>query len=722
MSFFRSAFALAVASFSASLFATEETILLGPVQVTATRAAQGAFEVSQPVTVVTAQDISEKTPQVMAELLRGQPGVFFQQTGAGQGMAIVRGLKGAEVLHLVDGFRLNNAFFRTAPSQYIALIDPYNIAQLEVLRGPYAALYGSDALGGVVQITTPEERYSSDTPDYRTRVTGHYATADLAKVGRISHSIGNKTLSVSGGITTASYGNRDVGGKAQFADGRGNVDFNSRRAGPAEYTARSYDAKLIYAPAATDEFTLSYQLYDLPSGFPRYNEVVPGSKPVVAGSNPARFESNYFNSREFFHLRYRHTAPGAFMDSIELHVGRQVVEDNRYDRFMPNATTVRIQLEDNRSTLDGITAAAISTVGAHRLSYGLELYQDKVDSTILRKNNSGAFTPSSGSSLAFKSRFPNGAESDNYGVYLTDAFQASERLLLDVGVRGNSTKTTVPATPESDRPVGYKVDSTDYSGQLGLRYAVTPQLAYTANLGRGYRAPNINDLAAIGSRSNSRYVVSNPKLKPETISSIDSGFKWNSGSVYAEAVVFFAQYDERIDLISNAVARGAGECPATGETNDCSQNQNIQKAEYYGFEGALRYRLAPGLTAYGTLNVVHAEKKVSGVTEPGNRIPPINGIVGAEWRMLPTLVLEPSLWINGSQHRLDSVDKADNRIANGGTAGFAVVNLRAGWTPNDTYKLQLFGENLLDKSYREHGSGIDGRGRGVGITAGAYFH
>ncbi len=693
---------------------------LDPVQVTATRTSQPAFDVPQPVTVLTAAEISEKTPQVMAELLRGQPGVFVQQTGPGQGMAIVRGLKGSEVLHLVDGFRLNNAFFRTAPSQYIALVDPYNISQLEVLRGPYATLYGSDAMGGVVQISTTEERFTSDTPDYRTHVIGHYATADLAKVGRISHAIGNKKLSVSGGITTASYGNRKVGKQGQFADGNGNITLNDR-VGPTEYTARSYDAKVIWTPTLAQELMLSFQRYGVPSGFPRYNEVVPGSKPIVASENPARFESSYFNDREFYHLRYRHSAPLALVDRLELHLGRQIIEDDRFDLFKPNATIVRQQLEYNRSTLDGFTAALTSTAGAHRFTYGIELYQDKVDSAILRKNNSGAFTPSSATNLTFKSRFPNGSESDSYGIYLSDSFKASDRLLLDLGVRGNQTETTLPAATESDRPIGFDAKSTDYSAQLGLRYALTPMLAYTVNAGRGFRAPNVNDLAAVGSRSNNRYVVSNPQLDPETITSVDTGFKFSSRDAYAELVGFYSKYDDRIDLISNAVPRGTGECPASGETSDCSQNQNIQKADYYGLEAALRYRLMPTLTTYVTLNYVHAEKQVNGVTSPGNRIPPLNGVVGVEWKLMPTLVIEPSVWMNGTQTRLDSVDMADNRIANGGTAGFAVVNLRAGWTPNDSYKLQLFGENLLDKQYREHGSGIDGRGRGVGITAQASF-
>ena len=73
-----------------SLPVLADPVVLDPVQVTAGRVAESNFEVPQPVTVLTAEDIARKTPQVMAELLRGEAGVFFQQTGPGQGMAIVR--------------------------------------------------------------------------------------------------------------------------------------------------------------------------------------------------------------------------------------------------------------------------------------------------------------------------------------------------------------------------------------------------------------------------------------------------------------------------------------------------------------------------------------------------------------------------------------------------------------------------------------------------------
>lgn len=699
------------AVFSLPVFAAP--VVLDPVQVTANRVAESSFEVPQPITVLTAEDIAKKTPQVMAELLRGEAGVFFQQTGAGQGMAIVRGLKGAEVLHLVDGFRLNNAFFRTAPSQYIALIDPWNIGQLEVLRGPYATLYGPDAMGGVIQIRTPEARFTGSDYDHRTDARLHFASADLTKVGRVSHAFGNEKLSVGFGVTTAAHGNRQVGGTGQVADGRGNISLDDR-VGPADYTSRAYDFKTIWSPSARDELMLSLSYYDVPSGFPRYNEMVPGSKPIT-GSNPARANSVYFNSRELYHLRWRHTAPVAFVDSVEVHLGRQVIDDNRYD-LMRNLT--RQEIEIQRSTLDGFTVAARSALSAtNTLSYGVELYRDEVKSDKFRSDNGGPFNPNL-PTTGFKSRFPDGASTDNFGAYVSDAWRFAPDWLLDAGARINYTNTELPAAPESDRAVGGKIKNTDYSAQLGLRYAITPQLAWATNLGRGYRAPNINDLAQVGDRAQNRVVVANTDLKPESLLSADTGFKFRSGAMAGEVTGFYAKYEDRITLINPAVPNGQQGCT---EAAGCAQNQNIAEATYYGVEAAARLRLAPTLSARATVNYTWAEQKNNGVTEPGNRIPPLNGLVALTWAPMPSFELEPSLWWNDTQDRLDTTDNADNRIANGGTAGFGVLNLAARWMPSEKYTVQLFGENLLDRSYREHASGIDARGRGVGVTLDARF-
>jgi len=110
------------------------------VTVTATRKKTARRDVASAVTVVSGSALRSGLPQVAMEALRAQPGTYFQQTTPGQGVAIIRGLKGSQVLHLVDGMRLNNAFFRNAPNQYVGLVNVLGDSRIEIVRGTAAAL------------------------------------------------------------------------------------------------------------------------------------------------------------------------------------------------------------------------------------------------------------------------------------------------------------------------------------------------------------------------------------------------------------------------------------------------------------------------------------------------------------------------------------------------------------------------------------------------------
>ena len=127
--------------------------------VTATRRAVSVEEVSQWISVIDKDESGDGL--LVTDAFEAQTGVFLQQTTPGQGAAIVRGLKGSSILHLVDGMRLNNAIFRSAPTQYFALLPASAVEQVEVLRGSPASLYGSDAVGGAVQFVTRVPRFDT---------------------------------------------------------------------------------------------------------------------------------------------------------------------------------------------------------------------------------------------------------------------------------------------------------------------------------------------------------------------------------------------------------------------------------------------------------------------------------------------------------------------------------------------------------------------------------
>ena len=158
--------------------------------------------------MVGAEDIARQAPEMLAEMLRGVPGAFFQQTTPGQGIPIIRGLKGSQVLHLVDGMRLNNAFFRNAPNQYLGLVDAYATERTEVIRGSAPSLYGADAMGGVVQILTREPGFEGQDWQVNGRLYGSYNSVDSSLIGRAEAATGQENSVLSGGVTYQHHGDR----------------------------------------------------------------------------------------------------------------------------------------------------------------------------------------------------------------------------------------------------------------------------------------------------------------------------------------------------------------------------------------------------------------------------------------------------------------------------------------------------------------------------------
>ena len=179
------------------------------VLVTATRREVSYEQVSAGLTVIDGDDIIEQT--LVTDALASSVGVFLQQTTPGQGAAIIRGLKGSSILHLVDGMRLNNAIFRSAPTQYLALVPVTAIERVEVLRGTPTSLYGNDAVGGAVQLVTRMPDFDTEQLETRGEIVASFDTADLQKSLRATVDAGNIDFAASLSAELLSTGNRRTG-------------------------------------------------------------------------------------------------------------------------------------------------------------------------------------------------------------------------------------------------------------------------------------------------------------------------------------------------------------------------------------------------------------------------------------------------------------------------------------------------------------------------------
>lgn len=125
----------------------------------------------------------------MFHALQNELGVLMQSTAKGQASPYIRGLTGQQVLILVDGVRLNNSIFRSGPNQYFNTIDPGMVDHIEVVRGQGSVLWGSDAIGGVINIVTrgPDVDYGSCCGQYGiTEFHEFYNTSDSSSYSRMN--------------------------------------------------------------------------------------------------------------------------------------------------------------------------------------------------------------------------------------------------------------------------------------------------------------------------------------------------------------------------------------------------------------------------------------------------------------------------------------------------------------------------------------------------------
>ena len=649
------------------------------VQVTATRRAAREFDVAAAVSQVDSVSVQAEIPDVLAEMLRGLPGTFFQQTTPGQGVPVIRGLKGSQVLHLVDGMRLNNAFFRDAPNQYIGLVDAFAMERVEVVRGAAGTLYGADAMGGVVNILTREPLF--DGPDWQSNGSfyGAFNSADDSWVGRASLAGGREGVSFSGGVTWQDHQDRRTGGGITVS--------------PSGYRSEAADIKLLVDVGERDDLTFNAQVLEQPST-PRVDELVPGYGQETPSSEIYSFEPN---RREFMHMRWRRDSASAWYDRFELNLARQTVTD---DRVTQNFGSPELTREGNESVLDGVTAQFDATLPAdHLLSWGIEYYTDAVSSSRSRLDTS------TGQSRQVRSRFPNGSSMDSMAAFARMEWLLHERLTLGTGLRYSSFDIRLPAGNELE---AVRLTPSDVTGDLNLLYALSDQWHLVANIGRGFRPPNIFDLATLGPRPGNRFNVPNPALGPESVWSYDTGVKLRNDQWEFEVFAFYLDYRDKITSVAT------GEVTPEGRVVVTSENRNT--LVLYGLETGVRWAPLDALEMYGVLNYTHGEERDdSGLTTPGDRIPPLNGKVGLRLEPWPRWSVEGYWLFAGRQDRLSPRDVRDPRIDPAGTAGWGTLNVLLRWDASEWLDLGLKLENVGDARYREHGSGIDAPGLNLGI-------
>ncbi len=671
---------LLLAATVAPLISAADDSEIDEVVVTATRRAISSEQVSSGLTVVSRERLEAK--KLITDALASNVGVFLQQTTPGQGAAIIRGLKGSSILHLVDGMRLNNAIFRSAPTQYFSLVPVTAIERVEVLRGTPTSLYGNDAVGGVVQLVTRVPKFDSSETEVRGEVFTSFDTAELGKTARATIDLGNSGLASSISAEYLKTGNRRTG--------------SGERIGPSGYESKAARWVLSATPSDNRSWLFDVHYLEQPET-PRVDELVPGFGQGQPSSSEFFFAPN---RRVFAHGKYT-VKDGLGGLDWTTDVAWQRIDDDRITRDFEATDRRR---ESNSSDLYGLTFSASRLTDAGSWIVGAEFYHDKVRSERLEED------VLTGVRQMLASRFPEGSRVRQAALYGNLQQQVTDRHNLSFGVRVSNDDVTLPETAVSSAAA---IDSTDVSGDIGWIFDVAQRWQLLANLGLGFRAPNVFDLGTLGNRPGNRFNVPNTTLNSERVAQADVGVRFRSDRMRLDLMMFALRYDDRITSV------GTGD--VTPEGRDVVQSVNAAESSIRGVEASLDIRVSDAVSARAILNYTWGEQAVSGSdTEPAGRIPPLNGSVSLSYDAGSDYQMEGWVRFASDQDRLSARDVRDVRIDPEGTPGWVVIGARLQKEYAQHWRLSIALDNLLDKRFRVHGSGLDAPGRNVTISA--HYH
>lgn len=653
------------------------TLELANVIVTASRRAESEVRVAQAVVVAGEEEIAARAGGSTADALREVPGVLVQKTTAGHGAPIIRGLIGKNVLLLYNGVRLNKPTFRPGGNQYMNTIDAESLRRVEVVRGPGSVLYGSDAIGGVVNMITMPPRFTTTGRQLAPQARLRFTSADQGLSLHAGLRAAGTQLATQLGLTLRRVDDLKPGG-------------DLAKQVPTGYREWGIHSVSAYRPRPGH--LLRMDLFALrQDDVPRFDQYESG-----------RYQDYRYKPQERFlgMAQYSLRNGSPWMTSLEANLSWQWEHEGRW---LQRSGSELLQRDDDRLHTGGCWVQGASALGnGHWLRWGAEYYGDLIQSS--RRERVDAVE------ISVRPAFPDGSRSDALGIFLSDDIEIGRKLSLSLGLRRSWISLRAPL----EAPYGRYSDRFDpWTGSFSLAHHPLANTTLFASVARGFRAPNFNDTVVLKTTS-SGVDAPSPGLEPETSTNYELGLKWEAGNRELEAFVYRT---EMRDLIVERPGSYLGlpfwdtdgdgiwdehELPIEVKQN--ADRARIQGAEVQGWWQPLdEWRLR------GNATYTHGQNLSDEV--PMRRIPPLMGLAGLMWQRDERRV-ELFLRAAGEQIRLSPGDIDDPRIAEGGTRAWSDWNLRA----RDRWgrvAVSLAFTNLFDEGYREHGSGVANPGRGV---------
>jgi hemoglobin/transferrin/lactoferrin receptor protein len=661
------------------------------------------------ISVITDREIDEFLVRDLRDLFRYEPNVSVGNNRRyGLQDINIRGLGGNRVLIQTDGIRVPTQFQFGTPSIGRDYVDIETLQRVEVIRGPASALYGSDALGGVVTFRTIDPGDLLDRFDRQNAITSfstNVETVDRSWVHSAILAIREGAFEGLLGYTRRDGFEARVPKDNEFVDARANARNN-------------WLGKLVYRLSDTSRIAFTTEVFRNEDDF----KVAPITASNLIG--PTGFQGQdefleYKTARDRVSLDYIFDDPKStgFLSGARVQVYYQnakVDELRTQDFVRRGAGTDRRRLRQlDNSFRDRVIGGDLQlqskfNIGTvlNRLTYGLDVSStrnERVRSGIETRFNAAGQTILT-TNVIGPDNFPvkDFPDSDTFrlGIYVQNEMEFSKTFTVIPGLRFDIYKlNTSPDALYFRNPGATAADFNDsaLSPNLGFVWQTTPELAIVGRYARGFRAPLYSEInAGFTNLTNPgfRYkTLSNPNLKPETSDTFELGIRVNSRQLSFSATGFYNKYNNFIETFA---AAGVDRTIVPGFPVNLFQSQNVTKARTYGFELSGEYRFSPqphGFSLLAGLGLTVGDDLTA--NQPLESVDPFKAVVGLRYRapekrwgadLIATFAAQPRL--------------RDDRPSGSFTPqGYTVVDLVGYYniTPLITLNIGVF--NLLNNQY-----------------------
>ena len=660
---------------------------------------QEAGSTAQGVNVVDEEELAMRSKAVLAQVAGEEPGLHLQRTSPTISAIYVRGFTGAKVNAYVDGVRYSNGAARGGINTFFNLIDPDYLQGLEVLRGPSSAQYGSDAIGGSVQMLTRVPSLAASGREMSGRVSTHGGSADesygasfsgsfsTTRFGLIATLAGRRADDVRPGEGIDSHS-----AVTRFFDLPSDVVIDDRLP-DTSFDQYGGSLRFTWQLAEGSQFTGAYLRGQQEHG-KRYDQLIGGDGNLIADLNHVVADLAY--------VKYERVLAGWF-DRLSVGTSFNTQREERVNQGGNGNPSASISHEPERTSSYGVQGLVTKFTKRQAISFGADAYTEGIDAPSYSVN------PTSGVRTTRRGRVPDGASFRQAGVYVQDTIEAVPgKLQIDASLRFSEARYEAKA---SDSPLvgglplwpddDLNVSSLTY--RAGSVWTVAQGVRVLAGISTGFRAPSITDLGTLG-LTGAGFEVSAPdvaglggmvgttadagavstgepvrQLEPESSISYEAGFHLHRGRLETGLRASITNVDDNISkqtliLPPGAVGQTIGDETITSQnangavfvaasSSPVLVRANFDRAQVLGFEWTMSLSLPGHLRLGMVATSLRAKDRDTG--DPPNiegGTPPQEAYVML--RYAPEgrrFWFEPYIHVAAEQDRLSTLDLGDRR-------------------------------------------------------------